>query len=138
MLGQLTAPIAVFAVALPLIDAISAGAVRGLLVGRSVGSAVAASLGGIARRPVGWLGTAVLAWLCLVVVVVGGEWALSVAWQATRASFLATTSVSDMLTEVAPLLVAVMLSGVFVFGLALAGYVSAFRNALWSVTGLRH
>jgi hypothetical protein len=138
VLGHLTVPLLVVAVALPIIDAVSAGVVRRLLVGRSVGSAFVASLGAIIRRPFAWLATVALAWLSLIVVVVGVEWALSIAWQATRASFLATTSVSDMLAEVAPLLVAAMLTGVFVCGLALCGYVAAFRNALWSVTGLRH
>lgn len=138
VLGHLTVPLAVVAVALPIIDAVSAGVVRRLLVGRSVGSAFVASLGAIVRRPIAWVATAALAWLSLVVVVIGVAWALSIAWQATRASFLATTSVSDMLSEIAPLLVAAMLTGVFVCGLALAGYVAGFRNALWSVTGLRH
>jgi hypothetical protein len=138
VLGHLGAPLAIVAVALPIIDALSAGVVRQLLVGRSVGSALAASFGAIIRRPLAWVATVALAWSSLVVVVIGVEWALSIAWQATRASFLATTSVSDMLNEVAPLLVAAMLTGVFVCGLALCGYVAAFRNALWSVTGLRH
>ena len=138
VLGQLTVPLAIVAVALPIVDALSASVVRGLLVGRSVGSSFAGSLGAIVRRPLAWLATGALAWLSLIVVVVGVEWALSIAWQATRASFLATTSVSDMLSEFAPMLVAALLTGVFVCGLALCGYVAAFRNALWSVTGLRH
>jgi hypothetical protein len=138
VLGQLTVPLAIVAVALPIIDAVSAGAVRGLLVGRSVGSSVVSSVGAIIRRPISWLATVAVAWLSLVMVVGGVEWGLSIAWQATRASFLATTSVTDMLSEFAPLLVAALLTGVFVCGLALCGYVSAFRNALWSVTGLRH
>ena len=138
VLGQLTVPIAVVVFALPIIDAVSAGLVRGLLVGRSVGSASTGSLGAIVRRPLAWLAAVALAWLTLVLVVVGVDWALSIAWQATRASFLATTSVSDMLDRFAPVLVAALLTGVFVCGLALCGYVSAFRNALWSVTGLRH
>jgi hypothetical protein len=138
VLSQLTVPLAIVAVALPIIDTVSAGAVRGLLAGRSVGSAFVFSLGAILRRPVFWLATVALAWLSLVIVVIGVDWALSIAWQATRASFLATTSVSDMLNRVAPVLVAALLAGVFVCGLALCGYVSAFRNALWSVTGPRH
>ena len=138
ILGHLTVPLTIFAVALPIIDALSAGVVRGLLVGRSVGSSVVSSVGALIRHPIAWVATAVLAWLSLAVVVVGVDWALSIAWQATRASFLATTSIGDMLSEIAPLLVAAMLTGVFVCGLALAGYVGAFRNALWSVTSLRH
>lgn len=137
VLGQLTVPLTIVAVALPIIDALSAGVVRGMLAGRSVGSAFARSLGAIIGQPIRWLATAALAWLSLVVVVIGIDWALSIAWQATRASFLATTSVSDMVNRGAPALVAALLAGVFVCGLALCGYVSAFRNALWSVTCLR-
>ncbi len=138
VLGHLAGPLLVVAVALPIVDSVSAGVVRRLLVGRSVGSALVSSLGAIFRRPIAWLATAALAWLSLIAVVLGTEWSLSIAWQATRASFLATTSLSDMLGDIAPLLVATLLAGIFVCGLALAGYVAAFRNALWSVTGLRH
>ncbi len=33
--------------------------------------------------------------------------------------------------------VAVLLCGVFASGLAVCGYVAAFRNALWTITSLR-
>ena len=42
-----------------------------------------------------------------------------------------------MLSAVAPILVAVLLAGVFVSALAICGYVAGFRNILWTVTGLR-
>jgi len=58
-------------------------------------------------------------------------------WQATKAAFLATTSISDVFRTIAPPLVAALLAGVFVCGLAICGYVAGFRNALWTITGLR-
>lgn len=137
VLSHLAQPIAIFAVALPIVDSVSAMWVRGVLSGRSIGSALAGSVGAIVRRPVWFIASALVAWLLLALVVVGTDWALTVAWQATRAAFLATTSVSDMLSDFAPPFVAVLLAGVFVCGLAICGYVAGFRNALWTATGLR-
>jgi hypothetical protein len=134
VLSQITAPLTLFAIALPIIDSISATWVRGLLGGRSVGGALVGSVGAIARRPGWFAATALLAWVGLALAVAGTDWALTVAWQAARASFLATTSISDMLRSVAPLLVSVLLAGVFVCGLAICGYVAGFRNALWTAT----
>jgi hypothetical protein len=84
-----------------------------------------------------FLGTALVALLALAAVVLATNAALTVAWNATRAAFLRTTSIADMLTSLAPLLVAVLLAGVFASGLAVCGYVAAFRNALWTITCLR-
>jgi hypothetical protein len=137
VLSHLAQPIAIFAVALPIVDSVSAIWVRGLLSGQSVGSAFVGSIGGIIRRPLWFLGSALLALAVLALAVVGTDWALTIAWQATRAAFLATTSVSDMLSNIVPLFVALLLAGVFVCGLAICGYVAGFRNALWTVTGHR-
>lgn len=137
VLAQVMLPLALFAVALPVVDSISAAVVRRMLMGRSVGSAVSGSIGALVRRPFRFLATAAVAWLALAIVVVGSDAALSIAWQAARAAFLRTTSVADMLTSVAPLLVAVLLAGVFMSGLAVCGYVAAIRNALWTITSLR-
>lgn len=135
--SQVILPLAVLAISLPIVDSISAGAVRRLLIGRSVGSAVAESIGDLVRRPVWFFATTAVAWLALAAAVVGTDAVLTVAWQQTRAAFLRTTSFSDMLTAVAPLFVALLLAGVFMSGVALCGYVAAFRNALWTVTNLR-
>lgn len=137
VLAQITLPLALLAVALPIVDSVSAAVVRRLLVARSVGSAVSGSIGALVRRPIRFLATAVVAWLALAAVIMATEIALTVAWQATRAAFLRTTSIADMLTPIAPLLVAVLLASVFISGLAACGYVAAFRNALWTITGLR-
>ncbi len=138
VLSHLAQPFAILAIALPIVDSVSAVWVRGLLSGRSVGGAFAGSVGAIVRRPLWFLARAVLAWVVLALAVLGTDWALAIAWQATRAAFLATTSINDMLSDVAPLFVALLLAGVFVCGLAVCGYVAGFRNALWTVTGLRH
>lgn len=137
VVSQLTAPLALVAVAFPLIDSISATWVRGLLEGRSVGSALVGSVGAIVRRPLWVIATTLVAWAALGLAVAATYWALTVAWQATRATLLATTSISDMLSSIAPLLVSVLLAGVFVCGLAICGYVAGFRNALWTVTDPR-
>lgn len=137
VLAQVMLPLTLLAVALPLIDSVSAAVTRRLLIGRSVGSAVSGSIGALVRRPARFLATAAVAWLALAAVVVATNTALTIAWQATRAAYLRTTSISDMLTSIAPLLVAVLLCGVFASGLAVCGYVAAFRNALWTITSLR-
>ncbi|MDL2336053.1 MAG: hypothetical protein QFC55_08485, partial [Chloroflexota bacterium] len=51
VLSHLAQPIAIFAVALPIVDSVSAIWVRGQLSGKSVGSAFAGSVGAIVRRP---------------------------------------------------------------------------------------
>lgn len=137
VLAQVMWPLALLFIALPVIDSISAAAARRLLSGRSVGSAVSGSIGALVRRPIRFLATAAVAWLALMAVVLASDAALTIAWNATRAAFLRTTSVADMLTSLAPLLVAVLLAGVFLSGLAVCGYVAAFRNALWTVTSPR-
>ena len=137
VLAQVLLPLTLLAVALPVVDSVSAAATRRLLIGRSVGSAVSGSINAFVRRPARFFATAAVAWLTLAVVVVATNTALTIAWQATRAAFLRTTSIADMLTSVAPLLVAVLLCGVFASGLAVCGYVAAFRNALWTITSLR-
>jgi hypothetical protein len=137
VLSQVMLPLALLAAALPIVDSVSAAVVRRLLIGRSVGSAVSGSIGALVRRPIRFLATSLVAWLALAVVVVATDVALTVAWQQTRAAFLRTTSVADMLTSTAPLVVAVLLAGVFAGGLAVCGYVAAFRNALWTITSLR-
>ena len=137
VLAQVMGPLALLVIALPVIDSVSAVVVRRLLMGRAVGSAVSGSIGALVRRPVRFLATAVVAWLALAAVVLTTDAALTIAWNATRAAFLRTTSVADMLTSLAPLLVAVLLAGVFLSGLALCGYVAAFRNAAWTITSTR-
>jgi hypothetical protein len=137
VLAQVMLPLTLLAVALPIVDSVSAAVTRRLLIGKSVGSAVSGSTGTLVRRPLRFLASAAVAWLALAAVVAATDTALAIAWHATRAAFLRTTSIADMLTSTAPLIVAVLLSGVFLSGLAVCGYVAAFRNALWTITSLR-
>ena len=123
--------------AVPLIDTISALATRRVLLSQSLRSAVGGAIADLVRAPSRTIPTAMVAWLSLLLVLLGAGWALSVAWQAARATFLATTSFSDMVDDVGTFIIALLLAAVFVAGLALGGYVAAFRAALWTVAGAR-
>ena len=146
VLGDVLPTLVLVAALLPLLDALSALTSRELLVARlvpsdrargpSLVSAFTGALGGVVRAPLRMLGTVAVAWLVTLSAVLGVGWGLGVAWQATRASFLATTSVADLFSDVAPFLVALMLSAVFCGGLATCGFVSAFRSALWTISRL--
>lgn len=137
VLGHLGLALAVFIVALPVIDMLSAHVTRRLLLGRSLGSAIGGSLVALVRAPFRTFGSALLAFVALLSVLAGVSWALSIAWQAARASFLSTTSVADLFGDPAPFIVALLLATVFVAGLALAGFVAAFRATLWTVVSVR-
>jgi hypothetical protein len=82
------------------------------------------------------LRTAGLGWLVTLIALAPSVWAISVCWQATRASFLTSTSVGDLVTNPGPLFVSVLLSAVFIGGLLLTGFASAIRQALWSLDSL--
>jgi hypothetical protein len=81
--------------------------------------------------------TAATGWIVSLLVLAPAVWALGAVWQTTRASFLATTSVADLLGHPEALLVAALLAAVLLAALLLAGLASAFRSASWSVEMLR-
>lgn len=137
VLAQIAPILVLTAAFVPLIDTISAFTTRELLLGRPLRGSLRAALVGIGRAPVRSVGAAFVAWLSLVVVVLAVSWALTVAWQAARSAFLASTSVSDLFARPDSFVVAVLLAGVFVSGLALCGFVAAFRAALWTLASLR-
>ncbi len=87
--------------------------------------------------PVTTLATAAVGWLVAAVVLVPGIWALTAVWQTTRAAFLATTSVGDLLAHPEALIVAVLLAAVLLVALALGGLASALRGAFWSMEAVR-
>jgi hypothetical protein len=122
----------------PVIDTISAFAARELLIGRPLRTCLRAALARIVGAPLRSVGAALVAWLSLSLIVLTVGWSLTVAWQATRAAFLSTTSVSDLFAHPDSLVVAVLLAAVFVSGLALCGFMSAFRAALWTLASVRH
>lgn len=122
----------------PVIDTISAFTARELMLGRPLRQSLRAALGRLVMAPVQSVGAALVAWLSLGLIVLTVGWALTVAWQATRAAFLAATSVSDLLARPDWLVVAILLAAVFVSGLALCGFIAAFRAALWTLATLLH
>jgi hypothetical protein len=129
------------------VEALTALATRRLLLGsfglsgvnpsrRPLASAFLFALSRPVRAPIRTLRTIGLGWLVTLVALVPSIWAISVAWQATRASFLTSTSVGDLVTHPGPLFVSMLLSAVFIGGLLLTGFAAAFRQALWSLDSL--
>jgi hypothetical protein len=71
------------------------------------------------------------------VLVASGVGLVVVAWAATRAAFLSSVSLADFGDDLGMLLVAIGLAAAFAVALALGGFASALRAALWSVDRLR-
>ncbi|MEP7159228.1 MAG: hypothetical protein ABI797_07355 [Chloroflexota bacterium] len=138
VLAQILPVLVVTAAFVPVIDTISAFTARELLLGRPLRDSLRAGLSRLIHAPARSVGAALVAWLSLGLIVLTVCWALTVAWQATRAAFLASTSVSDLLARPDSLVVALLLTAVFVSGLALCGLVAAFRAALWTLASVRH
>jgi hypothetical protein len=138
VISQIAPILALTLAIVPVIDAISAFTARELLLGRPLRESLRAGLGRVVGAPVRLVGAALVAWVSLGLVVLTVGWALTVAWQATRAAFLASTSLGDLFARPDSLVVALLLTAVFVSGLALCGFVAAFRAALWTLASLRH
>jgi len=138
VLGHVVPLLAVTMALVPVIDTISAFTSRELLLGRRLRDSLRAALVRLVGAPVRLVGAALIAWLSLIIIVLTVGWSLTVSWHATRAAFLATTSVGDLFARPDSIVVAVLLAAVFVSGLALCGYVSAFRAALWTLASVRH
>ena len=117
-------------IALVVIEMISSLTSRELLV-RSAG------LRATSFSPLHTVATSALCWTLTAAVLISSVWALGLAWSAVRGAFLTVVSFSDVGEDVAMVLAALGLSTVFVIALALAGFVSALRAALWSVDRLR-
>jgi hypothetical protein len=137
VLAQVMPIAAVTAAVVPLIDTMAAFTVRELLLGRRLRGSPKAALGRLAQAPVRSIGAVILGWLSLILVMLAVGWALTIAWQAIRTAFLATTSVGDLFERPDTLIVSFLLAAVFVTGLALCGFVAAFRAALLTLTRLR-
>ena len=91
----------------------------------------------VVRAPVRRLLTAGLGWLLTIVLVAPGLGAVALAWSGVRATFLTSVSLSDVTDDIGMLLMAVALAAAFCLALALGGFASALRAALWSVDRLR-
>jgi len=149
VLSGIGEPLFLFLFGLVLVELVSALASRELLVrqagwranlaGRrswlapAIGAAVVRPL----RSPLRTFATAALGWAATVAVLIPAFWAISIAWQAVRAAFLTSVGFSDAREVLGMVLVALALSGAFVLAVALAGFASALRAALWSVERLR-
>ncbi|HYI22391.1 MAG TPA: hypothetical protein VEX62_07115, partial [Candidatus Limnocylindrales bacterium] len=148
VLNQLVPQLILFGAGVVIVEMVSAVATRTLLL-QSAGfgatgrrdrqpllAAVLVGLAAPLRSPLRTLRTSAFGWLATLAALVPVLWAISVAWQATRATFLATTSVSDMAREPGTFIVAFALAAVFTGGLLVTGFVSAFRASLWTVDAL--
>ena len=91
----------------------------------------------LVRAPAPTVATAATGWLASAVVIAPALLALGAVWQTTRASFLSTTSVADLLAHPEVLFVAALLAAVMLAALLLAGLASALRAASWTVELLR-
>ena len=134
--------------ALVLVEMVTAGVSRRILVrafgltpdtdrrrGR-LGALVAAASRPL-RHQLRTLGTALAVWATSAVVLLPAVWALDVAWDATRATYLAPRATTDPQLIPGLLLMAVLLAGVWTAAILLAGFASALRAGLWSVESLR-
>jgi len=104
---------------------------------RGVPGALAQALAHPLRHPLRSVGTAVLAWAASLGVLLPVVWAIDVAWDATRAAYLAPRATTDPQLVPGLLLMTGLFVGVWVAAVLLAGFVSALRAGLWSVEGLR-
>ncbi len=149
VLGGVGEQLFLFLVALVMIEMLSALTSRELLA-RAVGwrenaarrrlwvlPALAAAAARPFRSPLRTVGTAAISWAATAAVLLPALWAIGLAWGAVRGAFLTSVSFSDLGDDIGMVLVAVGLSAAFVIGIALAGYASALRAALWSVDRLR-
>ncbi|CAN5688885.1 hypothetical protein BH23CHL7_BH23CHL7_13750 [soil metagenome] len=114
------------------------GAGAGLERWRSVFVAVPVAIGaGLMRpirRPLSTLPTALLGWLATFAVLAPLGWLLALAWEATRVQYLGGAS---LVAVPGLLLVAALLCVVWLGGVAMAGFASAVRCALWTSEELR-
>ncbi len=148
VLNRLVPQLIVFGAGLVIVEMVSAVATRTLLL-RAAGfgdvgrrdrrpllAAVLSGLSAPLRSPIRTLRTSALGWLTMFVALLPVLWAIGVAWQATRATFLATTSLSDMARDPGTFIVSFALAAVFAGGLLVTGFVSAFRASLWTIDAL--
>jgi hypothetical protein len=153
VLAQLSLPLFGLLVMLVVVEMVTAVANRRLMVqayglagssaaqdagARSVlAGAIIALAHGLLRpfvRPLSTLPTAILGWLAMLAVLAPLGWALALAWGTVRVQFMA-----GLTLEALPvlLLAAVLLSVVWLGGLAVAGIASAIRAGLWTSEELR-
>ena len=131
--GDVVAPAVGWVVAIVIIEALSALAVRAVL-------AQAFGLAGHmhARRHVlRLLGVSAAGWLLFLGGLIVGAAALSLAWAAVRDVFLSTDLSGSVVDVAGALVVALVFGAVFTGALTLSGLVSLTRAGLWTLASLR-
>jgi hypothetical protein len=88
------------------------------------------------RQPWRVLGTAALAWMTSVVVLVPLAWALFTAWSGVRGVYLSPVSGGGLEAVLGALTITLLLVGIWIVSIVLAGFASALRAAMWSVDTL--
>ena len=133
VVGDVLGPLAGWLVALVVIEAVSAIAVRAVLV-RPFGLAGHMRA---RRHPLLVVGVCICGWLLFVGALAVGVLALNVVWQAVRAVFLATGLSGSVQDIAGALVVALIFGAVFTIALTLSGAVSIVRAGLWTLASLR-
>lgn len=139
ILGGLHQPLFLLVVALVVVEVLAATASRSLLSRRLVVAEVSEEhrretplrVVGAGLRT---LVTAVLGWSVTLALVVPALWAISLVWQQVRATLLMPGTDDP---AGAGLVMAGLLAAAWLAAIALAGFASALRGALWSVESLR-
>jgi hypothetical protein len=149
VVGALGPRLFLFAAAIVLIELVSALATREILA-RSLRAiptdgadpwllfrAFGAALGRVIRSPVRILATAVFGWAVAVALLAPGVGVVVLAWAGTRGVFLTSVSLADLGDDLGMALMAFALAAAFAVAMALGGFASALRAAVWSVDRLR-
>ncbi|MDQ3937493.1 MAG: hypothetical protein M3253_02290, partial [Chloroflexota bacterium] len=144
-------PFFVLLAGLVLVEMVAALATRRLLAARfglsAAGAryvalpwAVAAAVGGALLRPLQsplrTLGSLALVWLASLVVLLPAVWAIQIAWDAVRSTYLAAGLLAAPQGVVGLIVVTLALAAMWVIGLLLAGFAAAVRAAIWSTQAL--
>lgn len=154
VLNGLREPLLILLAGLVLVEMVSALATRRLLVrGFGLGGArlpqtalgaplavLQAVISGLLRplrRPIGTLATLVLVWSASLALLVPLSWGLTTAWSSVRAAYLSSAAGRDEGSLASLAVVTLALAALWLAGVALGGFVSALRAALWSADGLR-
>jgi hypothetical protein len=133
IVSDVAVPLAGWAVAIVLIEVVSAVAVRHALAG-------AFGLRGhfrILHHPLRLLAVGVVGWLLFIGTVAVVYAGLSACWVAVESVFLTTGLSGDVRELVSAIIVAVLLGVAFSAALFAGGLVSAFRAGLWTLASLR-
>ena len=91
----------------------------------------------VVRQPLRVGAVAVLSWASALVTILIAIGSVSLAWGLTRQGLLSLERTGDLGVLLGALLLAVLLSAVWMGALCLCGLASAFRSSLWTMDTLR-